>query len=216
MTDINIPEDTSDNESSLNDDPVENLSEEDDDDDDDDILDGTNEPDELELQEDDDLEANDTNQANKLDVLDNQNLLPNNLVNNITDLHDIDSEEFLQKFDNELKENYIVKHHPECLNKNINEIKKLAEVKKIDGIISDNFHKTIPFLTKFERTKIIGIRVKQLSLGAKPFISVSENILDNFIIASKELEEKKLPFIIERPIPNNTFEYWYLKDLELF
>ena len=215
MADIKIPDENSGDESSENDDPVDNLSDEDDDDDDE-IIDATNDPDDGEIQEDDDLESSDPQETSKLDSSDSQNLLTNNLVNNITDLQDIDSEQFLQKFDNELKEDYVLKYHPECLNKNMNEIKKLAEVKRINGIISDNLHKSIPFLTKFEKTKIIGIRVKQLNLGAKPFISVSENILDNFIIANKELEEKKLPFIIERPIPNNTFEYWYLKDLEIF
>jgi len=39
--------------------------------------------------------------------------------------------------------------------------------------------------------------------------------LDNFIIAKIELKQKKLPFIIQRPLPNNTFEYWKLEDLEI-
>ena len=30
-----------------------------------------------------------------------------------------------------------------------------------------------------------------------------------------ELKEKKIPFIIRRPLPDNTFEYWKLQDLEL-
>ena len=30
-----------------------------------------------------------------------------------------------------------------------------------------------------------------------------------------ELQEKKLPFIIKRPISNNKFEYWKLEDLEI-
>ena len=30
-----------------------------------------------------------------------------------------------------------------------------------------------------------------------------------------ELEKKVIPFIIERPIPNGTFEYWKLRDLEI-
>jgi DNA-directed RNA polymerase subunit K/omega len=32
-------------------------------------------------------------------------------------------------------------------------------------------------------------------------------------IARLELAQKKLPFIIQRPLPNGTFEYWRLSDL---
>jgi hypothetical protein len=39
-------------------------------------------------------------------------------------------------------------------------------------------------------------------------------ILDNVLIAEKELREKKIPFIIMRPIPNGISEYWNINDLE--
>jgi len=207
----------------------ENEDEDDDDDDDDDDADievnNDEDEDDDEDEEDEDDEDEDEDdkdveeeigRKNKKKNIANNNLLNNNLIYNIPDLQDIDSDDFLQKFDEELKENYISQYHPECLNTNFNEIKQLAQIKKEDNIIVDKLHQTIPFLTKFEKTKILGIRVKQLNSGAKPFISISENILDNFIIANKELEEKKLPFIIQRPLPNNTFEYWYIKDLEIF
>ena len=82
--------------------------------------------------------------------------------------------------------------------------------------IIDEFHKTLPILTKYEKTKILGIRLKQLNNGSQPFINIGENIIDNNIIALQELENKKLPFIIVRPLPNRTFEYWKLKDLEVY
>ena len=70
-------------------------------------------------------------------------------------------------------------------------------------------------LTKYEKTRILGIRLKQLNNGSLPYIKVAEDILDNLIIAEKELKQKKIPFIIQRPLPNNTFEYWKLEDLEI-
>ena len=76
-------------------------------------------------------------------------------------------------------------------------------------------HKTIPVLTKYEKTRILGIRLKQLNNGATPYIKIEEDILDNFLVANLELEQKKIPFIIERPLPNNTSEFWRLEDLEL-
>ena len=44
----------------------------------------------------------------------------------------------------------------------------------------------------------------------------TENIIDGYLIAEMELKEKKLPFIIRRPLPNQTFEYWKIKDLEIY
>jgi DNA-directed RNA polymerase subunit K/omega len=124
--------------------------------------------------------------------------------------------EYLQKFNDEINNDYIVANHPECLNKNFDEIKKLLIVKRNkDNIIVDELHRTIPILTKYEKTKILGLRVKQLNNNSKPFIDLAEKILDNFIIANMELHQKKLPFIIQRPIPNGSFEYWKLQDLEI-
>jgi DNA-directed RNA polymerase subunit K/omega len=135
-------------------------------------------------------------------------------INN--NLEEEDSELFLQKFLEKNKSDYIINNHQECLTKNFEEIKKLLVIKKnSDGIIIDELHKTIPILTKYEMTKIIGIRVKQLNSGCKPYITINENIIDNFIIANKELKLKKLPFIIERPMPNNINEYWRLQNLEI-
>lgn len=132
------------------------------------------------------------------------------------DLEKNDSNEFLQKFCKESKYDFIASKHQECLSKNLDEIKDLLNViRDKDNIIIDELHKTLPILTKYEKTRILGIRFKQLNNGALPYIKVNEDILDNFLIAEKELKQKKLPFIIQRPIPNNTFEYWKLQDLEI-
>tara|TARA_B110000444_G_C18664669_1_gene512404 strand:+ start:258 stop:908 length:651 start_codon:yes stop_codon:yes gene_type:complete len=121
----------------------------------------------------------------------------------------------MEKYSNDYKKNYIINSHPECLSKNYKEINTLVNViKNENNIIIDEFHKTLPILTKYEKTKILGIRIKQLNNNSKPYISIDENILDNFIIANMELKQKKLPFIIQRPIQNR-FEYWHIKDLEI-
>jgi DNA-directed RNA polymerase subunit K/omega len=74
-------------------------------------------------------------------------------------------------------------------------------------------HKTYPFLTIYEKTKIIGLRSNQLSQGAKPYIAVPEHVVSVREIARMELEQKRLPFIIKRPLPNGNYEYWRLADL---
>jgi DNA-directed RNA polymerase I, II, and III subunit RPABC2 len=123
---------------------------------------------------------------------------------------------YLQKFDNEIMKNYITEFHPECLNHNYDEISKLSVVvRNSDNIIIDPLHRTIPYLTKYEKARILGQRAKQIETGARPLVKIPENIVDSYIIAELELREKKIPFIIRRPIPGGACEYWSLRDLEI-
>ena len=78
---------------------------------------------------------------------------------------------------------------------------------------ADAKHRSAPFLTQFERTKILGFRTNQLSLGARPYIAVPNHITDLREIARLELEARRLPFILKRPMPDGTFEKWRLSDL---
>jgi DNA-directed RNA polymerase subunit K/omega len=77
----------------------------------------------------------------------------------------------------------------------------------------DKKHKSLPFLTIYERTKILGTRTNQLADGARPFVSVPEYVTDPLEIAKLELEQRRLPFLVKRPMPDGTFEYWRLNDL---
>jgi len=123
---------------------------------------------------------------------------------------------YLQKFDSEVTKNYINDFHPECLIQNYDEISKLTSVvRDANNIIIDPLHKTIPFLTKYEKARVLGQRAKQIEVGAKPFISVPENVIDSYVIAELELQQKRIPFIIRRPIPHGGFEYWNIRDLEV-
>ena len=125
-------------------------------------------------------------------------------------------ENYLQKFDNQINRNYIEEFHPECLNHNSDEVSKLSRVIRDDNnIIIDPLHRTLPHLTKYEKARLLGQRAKQIETGSKPFVKVPENIIDSYVIAELELREKKIPFIIKRPIPGGAFEYWNLKDLEI-
>jgi DNA-directed RNA polymerase I, II, and III subunit RPABC2 len=132
------------------------------------------------------------------------------------DDNDDDDDDMLQKFDHETKKKYIAAHHPECLSFNHEETETLSRVVRDEnGRIVDPYHKTLPILTKYEKTRILGIRTKQLNEGAKPYIDVNPTIIDGYIIAQLELEHKRLPFIIRRPIPNGGSELWKLQDLEI-
>ena len=69
-------------------------------------------------------------------------------------------------------------------------------VKNSDGIVVDPLHITNPIMTKFEYTRILGIRTKQLNSGAKPFVKVPEGIVDGYLIAEKELREKNYHLLL--------------------
>jgi DNA-directed RNA polymerase I, II, and III subunit RPABC2 len=138
------------------------------------------------------------------------------IIEDEDDEEDEYDENYLQKFDSELNKNYIKEFHAECLNHNYDEVLKLAKVIRDDSNnIIDDLHRTIPYLTKYEKARILGQRAKQIETGAKPLVKVPENIVDGYVIAELELREKKIPFIIKRPIPGGAFEYWHLKDLEI-
>ena len=133
-----------------------------------------------------------------------------------SDENEEDEANYLQKFDNKMRENFITDHHPEARTHNYEEVKALTRVSRDGrGIIIDPLHKTIPFLTKYEMTRIVGQRAKQLDSGAKAFVKVPINVVDGYQIALLELEQKKLPFIIKRPYPNGGVEYWNVSDLEV-
>ena len=117
---------------------------------------------------------------------------------------------------NEVNKNYIMDFHPECVLHNYDEIAALTNVvRDKNNVIIDPLHKTIPFLTKYEKARILGQRAKQINSGATPFVKVPENVIDGYLIAELELAEKRIPFIIRRPLPNGGSEYWNIKDLEI-
>jgi len=127
-----------------------------------------------------------------------------------------DDEDLLQKFDAENRNEYVKKFHPECFTGNSVEIESLTIITRNElNIIIDENHTTNPFLSKYEKTKILGQRTKQINMGHPPYINVPPNIIDGYLIAELELNEKKIPVIIRRPLPGGKSEYWKLKDLEL-
>ena len=127
-----------------------------------------------------------------------------------------DDEDYLQKFDEHVQNKVIEEFHPELQHHNYEEINNLTTVvRNEDGIIIDPLHKTLPFITRYEKARIIGERAKQLNSGASPMIDVEPSVLDGYLIALKEFEEKQIPFIVKRPLPNGGCEYWKLSDLEI-
>jgi DNA-directed RNA polymerase I, II, and III subunit RPABC2 len=110
---------------------------------------------------------------------------------------------------------YLTVHHPECRLDYVEEVlQKLPLTSYPPDQDLDPRHKSVMYLTSFEKTKILGFRANQLAQGSKPFIyPLPEYMTDVLEIAALELEQKRLPYILKRPMPNGTFEYIRLSDL---
>lgn len=130
---------------------------------------------------------------------------------------DSEKEEPHAKITPEYKQNLIQEHYPEKIFRNHKEIQLLSKViRDINGKIVDPLHKTTPILTKYERARILGERAKQIQQGSPLFIEGMDDVLDSFVLAEEELKQKKIPYIIERPLPHGTsVEYWPLDELEI-
>lgn len=87
-----------------------------------------------------------------------------------------------------------------------------------------------PIMTIYEFDKIIALRTQQIASGAPLFVDADAgagegkamgnnlHIKSNMElrqIALRELIEGRLPFMVERKLPNNKKEYYRLKDLDL-
>ena len=142
----------------------------------------------------------------------------NEITSDETDSDDSDDEDDdnFKKLENDISKEYLMSYHPELKNINYNELIALSKItRNKNGIIVDPLHKTFPYLTKFERAKILGQRAKQINNGSAIFVKVTPNIIDGHTIALMELQQKKIPFIIKRPLPNGSNEYWKVSDLNI-
>jgi DNA-directed RNA polymerase I, II, and III subunit RPABC2 len=75
---------------------------------------------------------------------------------------------------------------------------------------------TKPFLTKFERAKIIGIRAEMIANGSIALVTVPRGVTSAYEIAKLEFNERRIPLMIRRYLPNGVVEDWRLEDMVVF
>lgn len=74
---------------------------------------------------------------------------------------------------------------------------------------------TKPFLSKYEKTRIIATRAQQIAYGAMPMIDFNINDgIDPVFIAEEELKQRKTPFIVRRYLPSGQYEDWKMSEIE--
>ncbi|KAI1730800.1 RNA polymerase rpb6 domain-containing protein [Ditylenchus destructor] len=73
---------------------------------------------------------------------------------------------------------------------------------------------TTPFMTKYERARILGTRALQIAMGAPVMVEL-EGESDPLEIARKELKDRKIPIVIRRYLPDGSFEDWGVDELQI-
>ncbi|EFX00381.1 DNA-directed RNA polymerase and 3 subunit rpb6 [Grosmannia clavigera kw1407] len=81
-----------------------------------------------------------------------------------------------------------------------------------DKKIPNDQRSTTPFLTKYEKARILGTRALQISMNAPVLVDL-EGETDPLQIAIKELREKKVPLIVRRYLPDGFYEDWTCEEL---
>ncbi|BFZ53315.1 subunit common to RNA polymerases I, II, and III [Savitreella phatthalungensis] len=71
---------------------------------------------------------------------------------------------------------------------------------------------TTPYMTKYEKARILGTRALQISMNA-PVLVALEGETDPLVIAQKELQQGKIPLIIRRFLPDGSYEDWSVQEL---
>lgn len=98
--------------------------------------------------------------------------------------------------------------------------KKIKEMEQREVVDSDPVHVIVeiplagkgkiaigpPVLTRFEKARILGARALQLSQGAPPFIQIPATARTSLDIALKELEDRAIPIVIRRKLPNSDYQ----------
>ncbi|KAM0788947.1 hypothetical protein ACM66B_003022 [Microbotryomycetes sp. NB124-2] len=71
---------------------------------------------------------------------------------------------------------------------------------------------TTPFMTKYEKARILGTRALQISMNA-PVLVPLEGESDPLQIAMKELQAQKIPLVVRRFLPDGSYEDWLASEL---
>jgi DNA-directed RNA polymerase I, II, and III subunit RPABC2 len=71
---------------------------------------------------------------------------------------------------------------------------------------------TTRYMTKYERARVLGTRALQISMNAPVMVDIAGET-DPLKIAMKELRERKIPMVIRRYLPDNSYEDWGLDEL---
>jgi DNA-directed RNA polymerase I, II, and III subunit RPABC2 len=89
----------------------------------------------------------------------------------------------------------------------------VVSVEKTYSNYYNNDKVTMPYMTKFEKAKLLGVRAEMIASGDKPLVEIKGKVNNAYEIAIMELKQKKIPLIIRRTLPNGKIEDWRVEEL---
>jgi DNA-directed RNA polymerase I, II, and III subunit RPABC2 len=131
-------------------------------------------------------------------------------IDYISDIESIDEEECNDETELEEENSNI-----ENIYDDLEELSKfeIIDFKEEEKIYSTNKRITKNILTKYEKTRILGIRAQMIASGSLPSIKLPKHrIINAFDIAKLELKEKKIPLLVRRQLPSGQYEDWKIKE----
>ncbi|CAG8794503.1 17442_t:CDS:2, partial [Cetraspora pellucida] len=86
------------------------------------------------------------------------------------------------------------------------------DIDKAEKVVQEKERVTTPYMTKYEKARILGTRALQISMNA-PILVDRDNETDPLEIAKKELRQKKIPLMVRRFLPDGSYEDWHVREL---
>ncbi len=77
---------------------------------------------------------------------------------------------------------------------------------------------TREYFTKYEYTALVALRAQQLAEGAKPLVTFdglkTSDPMFVWNVAKREIEQRRLPYLVRRQLPDGTSEFWSAQEME--
>ncbi|KAF2632561.1 DNA-directed RNA polymerases I [Macroventuria anomochaeta] len=113
--------------------------------------------------------------------------------------------------DPEVDDNIVVSGDASAAAASKDKVKNSVDAEKEKKVPNEN-RTTTPYMTKYEKARVLGTRALQISGNAPVLIDV-EGMTDPLQIAAKELREKKIPLVVRRYLPDGFYEDWTCEEL---
>jgi len=121
---------------------------------------------------------------------------------------DFEADEVVDDFDDVDDEDNIELEPQEDDGENI----ELLNANEASGGVQRSKRITTRYMTKYERARVLGTRALQIAMCAPVMVEL-EGETDPLQIAMKELKQRKIPIIIRRYLPDNSYEDWGIDEL---
>ncbi|XP_011144171.2 DNA-directed RNA polymerases I, II, and III subunit RPABC2 [Harpegnathos saltator] len=121
---------------------------------------------------------------------------------------DFDGDDVADDFDDVDDEDNIELEPQEDEGENI----ELLNPTEATGGVERSTRITTRYMTKYERARVLGTRALQIAMCAPVMVEL-EGETDPLQIAMKELKQRKIPIVIRRYLPDNSYEDWGIDEL---